>query len=113
MTYSRNNERICVAGNRSVVGGAVLRRLATDRCEAIEAENEVVDMVDQALIKAWIATDRPDAIMLAATKIDGTRPNNDFPADVFRQAQRYEVLRTSPRREPVKIAKGQAKEDCE
>lgn len=85
MTYDLSNKRIWVAGHRGMVGGAVLRRLATEGCEVITADRDVVDLVDQSQVRAWMARARPDVIVLAAAKVGGIKVNNDFPVDFLYQ----------------------------
>ena len=81
MTYSLKGKRIWVAGHRGMVGGAVVRRLASEDCEVITAGRAVVDLVDQAATKAWMAEVRPDVIVMAAAKVGGIKANNDYPVD--------------------------------
>ena len=81
MTYSLKGKRIWVAGHRGMVGGAVARRLASEDCEVITAGRDVVDLVDQAATKAWMAEVRPDVIVMAAAKVGGIKANNDYPVD--------------------------------
>ena len=81
MTYSLKGKRIWVAGHRGMVGGAVVRRLASEDCEVITAGRDVVDLVDQAATKAWMAEVRPDVIVMAAAKVGGIKANNDYPVD--------------------------------
>ena len=81
MTYDLTGKRIWVAGHRGMVGGAVVRRLAAEDCEVITAGRDVVDLVDQAAVKAWMAEARPDVIVMAAAKVGGIKANNDFPVD--------------------------------
>jgi len=85
MSYDLSNKRIWVAGHRGMVGGAVVRRLADEGCEVITAGRDVVDLVDQAQVKAWMAKTKPDAIVLAAAKVGGIKANNDFPVDFLYQ----------------------------
>ena len=47
MVFSLANKRIWVAGYRGMVGGAVVRRLATEGCEVINAGREVIDLTRQ------------------------------------------------------------------
>lgn len=81
MVYDLTGKRIWVAGHRGMVGGAVARRLASEPCEVITAGRDVVDLVNQAQVQDWMATTRPDAIILAAAKVGGIKANNDFPVD--------------------------------
>ncbi len=81
MTYNLKGKRIWVAGHRGMVGGAVVRRLASEDCEVITAGRDVVDLVDQAAVKAWMAQAKPDVIVMAAAKVGGIKANSDFPVD--------------------------------
>ncbi len=85
MAYDLTGNRVWVAGHRGMVGGAVSRRLAAEGCEVIEAGREVVDLVDQTAVKAWMAATRPDAIVLAAAKVGGIKANSEFPVDFLYQ----------------------------
>lgn len=85
MSYDLKGKRIWVAGHRGMVGGAVARRLAVEGCEVIMAGRDVVDLVDQAQVRSWMAANRPDAIVLAAAKVGGIKANNDFPVDFLYQ----------------------------
>ena len=83
MSYDLKGKRIWVAGHRGMVGGAVARRLAVEGCEVITAGRDVVDLVDQAQVRSWMAANRPDAIVLAAAKVGGIKANNDFETDEY------------------------------
>lgn len=85
MAYSLSGKRIWVAGHRGMVGGAVVRRLATENCEIITAGRDAVDLVDQPQVRAWMARTKPDAIVLAAAKVGGIKANNDLPVDFLYQ----------------------------
>ena len=81
MTYDLTGKRIWVAGHRGMVGGAVVRRLASEDCEVITAGRDVVDLVDQRAVHDWMAATRPDAIVLAAAKVGGIQANSTRPVD--------------------------------
>lgn len=85
MTYNLTGKRIWVAGHRGMVGGAVVRRLATENCEVITAGRDTVDLVDQRAVQGWMAATRPDAIVLAAAKVGGIQANNSRPVDFLYQ----------------------------
>ncbi len=85
MAYSLSGKRIWVAGHRGMVGGAVVRRLATEDCEIITAGRDALDLVDQAQVRVWMARTKPDAIVLAAAKVGGIKANNDLPVDFLYQ----------------------------
>ncbi|WP_438986307.1 GDP-L-fucose synthase [Marivivens donghaensis] len=81
MTYDLTGKRIWVAGHRGMVGGAVVRRLASEGCEVITAGREVVDLVNQKAVHNWMAATKPDAIVLAAAKVGGIHANATYPVD--------------------------------
>ncbi|GGB26453.1 GDP-L-fucose synthase [Allosediminivita pacifica] len=85
MTYDLTGKRIWVAGHRGMVGGAVVRRLARENCEVITAGRDVVDLVDQAAVRAWMLDTRPDVVVMAAAKVGGIKANNDYPVDFLYQ----------------------------
>ena len=85
MIYDLNGKRIWVAGHRGMVGGAVVRRLASEGCKVITAGRDVVDLVDQAQVKAFMENEKPDGIVLAAAKVGGIKANSDFPVDFLYQ----------------------------
>lgn len=81
MGYEMSGKRVWVAGHRGMVGGAVVRRLASEGCEVITAGRDVLDLIDQAAVHAWMARTRPDAIVMAAAKVGGILANNTRPVD--------------------------------
>ncbi len=81
MTYDLTGKRIWVAGHRGMVGGAVVRRLASEGGEVITAGREVVDLVNQKAVHDWMAATKPDAIVLAAAKVGGIHANATSPVD--------------------------------
>lgn len=81
MHYDLKGKRIWVAGHRGMVGGAVVRRLEREDCEIITAGRDVIDLVNQKAVQDWMATNKPDAIILAAAKVGGINANNIYPVD--------------------------------
>lgn len=74
-------KRVWVAGHRGMVGSAIVRRLASEGCDVITAGREVIDLKRQDQVQAWMAKEKPDAIVLAAAKVGGILANDSFPAD--------------------------------
>ena len=74
--------RIFVAGHRGMVGSAILRQLQ-DRADVtpITRTSTELDLTDQAAVRAFMATERPDAVILAAAKVGGIHANNTYPAE--------------------------------
>ena len=81
MSYSLNGKRIFVAGHRGMVGSALVRRLASEGCEVVTAGRDVLDLTDQAAVRDWFNTEKPDAVILAAAKVGGIHANDTYPVD--------------------------------
>jgi len=63
-----------------MVGSALVRRLASERCEVVTAGRAEVDLTDQAAVERWLEAARPDAVFLAAAKVGGILANDRHPA---------------------------------
>ncbi len=77
--------KIYVAGHRGMVGGAILRRLearqaAGEALELITCNSAELDLTDQAAVRDFLQTERPDQVILAAAKVGGILANNSYPA---------------------------------
>jgi GDP-L-fucose synthase len=76
--YPLKGKRVWVLGHRGMVGGAIVRRLASEDCEVLTASRSELDLRDQA---AWAAKQRPQAVFLAAAKVGGILANDSYPVD--------------------------------
>lgn len=81
MPYTLQNKKIWVAGHNGMVGSAICRALLNHNCEIITANKADLDLRDQHATNTFMATQKPDAIILAAAKVGGIKANNDEPAD--------------------------------
>jgi len=86
MTTSNASTKIYIAGHRGMVGGAILRRLQARReagedLELITRTSSELDLKDQAAVRDFMQTKRPDVVILAAAKVGGIMANNTYPAD--------------------------------
>jgi GDP-L-fucose synthase len=76
------DDRVFVAGHRGMVGSAIVRRLqALGYRHIITAPRSELDLTDGAAVRAFLAREQPDAVVLAAAKVGGIQANNNFPAD--------------------------------
>lgn len=78
--------KVFVAGHRGMVGGAILRKLETrrERGEALDIVTKTraeLDLTDQAEVREFLQSERPDLVILAAAKVGGIHANNTYPAD--------------------------------
>lgn len=79
--FDLSGKRVFVAGHRGMVGSAIVRRLRSEGCAIVVAGRDELDLMDQAAVRAWFATKRPDAVFLAAAKVGGILANDSCPAD--------------------------------
>ncbi|RYF17286.1 MAG: GDP-L-fucose synthase [Oxalobacteraceae bacterium] len=73
--------RIYVAGHRGMVGGAISRKLRERGAEVITRTHAELDLTDQAAVRTFFASEKPDGVVLAAAKVGGIHANNTYPAD--------------------------------
>src|SRR6516164_4850011 len=73
-------KRIYVAGHHGMVGSAIVRRLAGAPCELITVERGQVDLERQVQTEDFLATTRPDVVIVAAGRVGGIYANNAYPA---------------------------------
>jgi nucleoside-diphosphate-sugar epimerase len=77
-------KRIFLAGHSGMVGSAIARRLhvhADDGVEVITRTHVQLDLTDQAAVREFMQTERPDAVILAAARVGGIHANSIYPAD--------------------------------
>jgi GDP-L-fucose synthase len=76
---------IYVAGHRGLVGSAIVRRLR-DRgfTRVIVRERGDLDLRDQAAVRSFFETVRPQCVYLAAARVGGILANDSHPAEFLR-----------------------------
>lgn len=79
--YDIAGKRVYVAGHRGMVGSALVRRLASERCEIVTAERAQVDLIRQDHVRAFMKQTRPHAVFIAAARVGGILANDTYPAD--------------------------------
>ncbi|ANP46813.1 GDP-L-fucose synthase family protein [Candidatus Viadribacter manganicus] len=79
--YPLRGKRVFVAGERGMVGRAIVRHLAVSECEVLSAPRATLDLESETSVAAWFAANKPQAVFLAAAKVGGISANNSFPVD--------------------------------
>lgn len=75
-------DKIYVAGHRGLVGSAIVRNLEAKGYEnVIGRTHKELDLTNQAAVRDFFETQRPDAVVLAAAKVGGINANNTAPAE--------------------------------
>ncbi len=79
--YALAGKRVYVAGHRGMVGGAIVRRLASEGCLLQTSTRAEADLRNQAQVERWFEAHRPQAVFLAAAKVGGIQANNIYRAE--------------------------------
>ena len=78
--------KIYVAGQRGLVGSALVRRLrAGGYSNLLLRDRSELDLTDQQAVRAFFAKERPESVLLAAAKVGGILANATYPADFVSQ----------------------------
>lgn len=77
MNLDLRGKRVFVAGDRGMVGSALVRRLASEDCETIEGSGTRadLDLTDSHAVWRRFAAQPPDVIFLAAATVGGIADN--------------------------------------
>jgi GDP-L-fucose synthase len=76
------NTKIYVAGHRGMVGSAIVRHLEVKGFTNIVTRTHAeLDLTNQATVKDFFESEKPEQVYLAAAKVGGIYANNTFPAE--------------------------------
>jgi len=77
-----HGDRIFVAGHRGMAGSAIVRRLnEAGYSHLLTVTHDELDLRDSGATAAWMQSQRPDVVVLAAAKVGGIQANATYPAD--------------------------------
>ena len=79
--YALEGKRVWIAGHKGMVGSAIMRRLASERCELLTASHSELDLTRQADVEAWMARHKPQCIFIAAAVVGGIAANDARPVE--------------------------------
>ena len=80
--------KIYVAGHAGMVGSAIVRQLTGRGHKAenlLTRTRAALDLTNQAAVRAFFSTEKPDQVYLAAAKVGGIYANNTYPAEFIYQ----------------------------
>ena len=91
-TFIHHEDAIFVAGHKGLVGSAIVRKLREKGYEnlLLRTRSEL-DLTDQAAVRAFFESERPDHVVLAAAKVGGILANSTYPADFIYQNLAIEI----------------------
>ena len=74
--------KLFIAGHQGMVGSALVRRFRSEPGVALLLRSRrELDLADQAAVAAFLAAEKPDAVIIAAAKVGGIHANSTYPAD--------------------------------
>jgi GDP-L-fucose synthase len=68
-----------------MVGSAIIRQLQQQPVELVTRSHAELDLIDQAAVQAFFASEQIDQVYLASAKVGGIHANNVFPAEFIYQ----------------------------
>ena len=78
--------KIYIAGNRGMVGSAIIRALKEQgQTNIITRSHAELDLTNQTAVRAFFASEKPEQVYLAAAKVGGIHANNTYPAEFIYQ----------------------------
>lgn len=78
----KHTDKIYVAGNRGLVGSAIVRNLVEKGyTNVIGRTHKELDLTNQQMVRDFFAEEKPDVVVLAAAKVGGINANNTTPAE--------------------------------
>jgi GDP-L-fucose synthase len=81
----KRDAAIFVAGERGLVGSAIVRALrARGHANLVSAPRAALDLRDQPSVERFFADHKPEYVFMAAAKVGGILANDRYPADFIR-----------------------------
>ena len=77
--FERKN--IFVAGNKGMVGRAIINELNNYECNIQTIDKSKLDLRDESAVNKWFKKNKPQIVIIAAAKVGGIYANNLFPVD--------------------------------
>ena len=83
---------IYVAGHRGLVGSAIVRAIeANGKHSWIGQTRSELDLLDRKAVFDYVATQKPDAIVIAAAKVGGIHANDSYPVQFLSENLQIET----------------------
>ncbi len=76
------NAKIYIAGHKGMVGSSIVRKFTKEGyTNLITRSLEELDLLDQAKVKDFFATEKPEYVILAAARVGGIKANMTYPSE--------------------------------
>jgi GDP-L-fucose synthase len=84
--------KIYVAGHRGLVGSAIVRAIESRGEHTwIGRSRAELDLLDRESVFSFLASENPDAVVIAAAKVGGIHANNSFPVEFLSENMQIET----------------------
>jgi GDP-L-fucose synthase len=84
--------RIYVAGHKGLVGSAIVRAIESGGEHTwIGRTRAELDLLDRKAVFDFLASEKPDAVVIAAAKVGGIHANNTYPVEFLSQNLQIET----------------------
>jgi GDP-L-fucose synthase len=84
--------KIYVAGHRGLVGSAIVRAIeAEGKHTWIGRTHSELDLLDRKAVFEFVASEKPDSIIIAAAKVGGIHANNTYPVQFLSENMQIET----------------------
>jgi GDP-L-fucose synthase len=84
--------KIYVAGHRGLVGSAIVRAIESSGNHSWTGKtHSELDLLDRKAVFYYVASEKPDAIIIAAAKVGGIHANNTFPVQFLSENLQIET----------------------
>jgi GDP-L-fucose synthase len=84
--------KIYVAGHRGLVGSAIVRAIESGTTHSwIGKTRSELDLLDRDAVFAFVATEKPDWVVIAAAKVGGIRANASHPVEFLTENLQIET----------------------
>jgi GDP-L-fucose synthase len=84
--------KIYVAGHRGLVGSAIVRAIESRGQHTwIGRSRAELDLLDRESVFSFLASENPDAVVIAAAKVGGIHANNSFPVEFLSENMQIET----------------------
>ncbi len=89
--FDLTNKRVFVAGHTGMAGSALVRRLKREPCQILTIGHRELDLSRQAPTENFVASARPDVVIVAAGRVGGILANSSYPVEFLADNLAMEV----------------------
>lgn len=84
--------KIYVAGHKGLVGSAIVGQIEADAKHSWVGQTRLqLDLLDRQAVFEYLATESPDAVIIAAAKVGGIHANSKYPVEFLSQNLQIET----------------------